>query len=331
VNEIKHIAILGGGSWATALVKILGEKNNLNIRWWIRDEDTARHINQYGRNPKYLTSVGIKSYQVYALTNLAEVLEQAELVILAVPGAFLHKALQKISLPSDASYLSAIKGMIPETRQVVARYLETTHAVPSNRIAVLSGPCHAEEVALEKLSYLTIASLEQEPARSIAELISCRYIRTSVSSDLYGAEYAAVLKNIYAIAAGIAHGLAYGDNYQAVLVASAIREMERFLDAIHEVHRDVKESAYLGDLLVTAYSQFSRNRTFGTMLGKGYSVANAQLEMSMIAEGYYATESVFALNRELGVHMPILDAVYQIIYQKSHAAQTWNSLNHELS
>ncbi len=330
MTTISKICILGGGSWASALVKILGEKPNLSLRWWIRNEEVAAHINTYGHNPKYLSSVGFKQYQVHAFTNFSEALETAELVIVAIPGAFLHKALNDKTLPRNAMYLSAVKGMIPETRQVVARYLQSEHQINPAQIAVLSGPCHAEEVALEKLSYLTIASLASEPARSIAELLSCRYIRTSVSTDLYGAEYAAVLKNIYAIASGIAHGLGYGDNYQAVLVAAAIREMERFLDAMHETHRDVKESAYLGDLLVTAYSQFSRNRTFGNMLGKGYSVANAQLEMNMIAEGYYATDSIYSLQQELGVNMPILDAVYNVLYRKRPTAQTWNALNHEL-
>jgi glycerol-3-phosphate dehydrogenase (NAD(P)+) len=330
VTTISKICILGGGSWATALVKILGEKPNLSLRWWIRNEEVAAHINTYGHNPKYLSSVGFKQHQVQACTNFSEALEAADLVIVAIPGAFLHKALSNKKLPQHALYLSAVKGMIPETRQVVARYLQTEHQIHPGNIAVLSGPCHAEEVALEKLSYLTVASTEPEPAKAIAELLSCRYISTSVSTDLYGAEYAAVLKNIYAIASGIAHGLGYGDNYQAVLVAAAIREMERFLDAMHEAHRDVKESAYLGDLLVTAYSQFSRNRTFGTMLGKGYSVANAQLEMNMIAEGYYATESIYSLQQELGVQMPILDAVYKVLYGKRPAAQTWNVLNHEL-
>jgi len=331
LKVIKNICILGGGSWATALVKILGEQQILNIRWWLRNEDDARHINQFGHNPKYLSSVAINTRQVLALTNITEACRNADLIVLAIPGAFLHRALHQVALPTDTYYLSAIKGMVPESRQVVARYLESQHGIHPMNMAILSGPCHAEEVALEKLSYLTIASLEEEPAQAIAALLTCRYIRASVSHDLYGAEYAAVLKNIYAIAAGIAHGLGYGDNYQAVLVASAIREMERFLDALHEVHRDVKESAYLGDLLVTAYSQFSRNRTFGTMLGKGYSVANAQLEMNMIAEGYYATDSVYTLNKELGVHMPLLEAVYHIIYGKHPVAETWNALNHHLS
>lgn len=331
MNKISNVCVLGGGSWATALVKIIGEQSGQKIRWWLRNEADVRHINQFKHNPKYLSAVAINTGQVHAMSNLEDACYGADLIILAIPGAFLHKALQAYKLPTETYYLSAIKGMIPETRQVVARYLESAHGINPGRIAVLSGPCHAEEVAMEKLSYLTIASLEHEPAHSIASLLSCRFIRTSMSHDLYGAEYAAVLKNIYAIASGIAHGLGYGDNYQAVLVSAAIREMERFLDAMHETHRDVKESAYLGDLLVTAYSQFSRNRTFGTMLGKGYSVAHAQLEMNMIAEGYYATESIYSLQQELGVNMPLLDAVNAIVYGKKPAAEVWQQLSNSLS
>lgn len=317
------LCVLGGGSWATALVKIIAENRDVQIQWYVRNGEDAAHINQYGHNPKYLSAVQIRTDRVQAMSDADACLKDAELILLAVPSAFLHKTLDGLQLPNDAYYLSAIKGIIPETRQVIARYLEQSHGIDPEKMAVVTGPCHAEEVALEKLSYLTVASLLEEPAHSIASLLSCRYILTSVSQDLYGAEYAAVLKNIYAIAAGIAHGLGYGDNYQAVLISHAIREMERFLDALHETHRDVKDNAYLGDLLVTAYSQFSRNRTFGNMLGKGYSVAHAQLAMNMVAEGYYATDSVYNLNKELGVYMPLLDAVYAVVYGQQPAAVVW--------
>lgn len=303
----------------------------MRIRWYLRNAADAAHINEYGHNPKYLSAVQIRTDRVTACSDAGECLQDAELVLLAVPSAFLHQTLEGLNLPHDAYYLSAIKGIVPETRQVIARYLEQSHGIAPEKMAVVTGPCHAEEVALEKLSYLTVASLHEEPAHSIASLLSCRYILTSVSQDLYGAEYAAVLKNIYAIAAGIAHGLGYGDNYQAVLISHAIREMERFLDALHETHRDVKDNAYLGDLLVTAYSQFSRNRTFGNMLGKGYSVAHAQLAMNMIAEGYYATDSVYRMNKELGVYMPLLDAVYAVVYAQQPAAQIWQRFSREIN
>jgi len=324
------LTVLGGGSWATALVKIIAENRDIQIRWYLRNKEDAAHINQYGHNPKYLSAVQIRTDRVHASSDAAACLKDAGLVLLAVPSAFLHKTLEGLELPKDAYYLSAIKGIVPETRQVIARYLEQTHGIAPEKMAVVTGPCHAEEVALEKLSYLTVASLLEEPAHSIASLLSCRYILTSVSQDLYGAEYAAVLKNIYAIAAGIAHGLGYGDNYQAVLISHAIREMERFLDALHETHRDVKDNAYLGDLLVTAYSQFSRNRTFGNMLGKGYSVAHAQLAMNMVAEGYYATDSVYNRNKELGVHMPLLDAVYAVVYGQQPATAVWQRFSQEM-
>jgi glycerol-3-phosphate dehydrogenase (NAD(P)+) len=325
-----QLTVLGGGSWATALVKIIAENQDVQINWWLRNEADAQHIRTYGHNPKYLSAVQIRNEKVHAMSDIKQACSGSELIILAIPSAFLHRVLQGFELPAEPYYVSAIKGIVPETRQVIARYLETEHHLSPRQLAVVTGPCHAEEVALEKLSYLTVASLPEEPAASIADLLACRYIRTTVSQDLYGAEYAAVLKNIYAIAAGIAHGLGYGDNYVSVMICHAIREMERFLDALHETHRDVKDNAYLGDLLVTAYSQFSRNRTFGNMLGKGYSVTHAQLEMNMIAEGYYATDSVYLMNRELGVHMPLLDAVYAVVYGKRPAQEVWQRVSLEL-
>jgi glycerol-3-phosphate dehydrogenase (NAD(P)+) len=243
----------------------------------------------------------------------------------------LASTLKQVVLDKNLVYVSAVKGIDPESKQVIARYLQNTFQIPENNIGLITGPCHAEEVALEKLSYLTISALETEVAERIEKIISCRYINTCVNNDLYGAEYAAVLKNIYAIGSGIAHGLGYGDNFQAVYVGAALREMETFLDALHETHRDVKNAAYLGDLLVTCYSQFSRNRTFGNMLGKGYSVASAQLEMNMIAEGYYATDSVEILCREMGIHLPVLHAVYEVVYGGKGAKSIFSNLAADLN
>ena len=253
------------------------------------------------------------------------------MLVLAVPSAFLHIALKDTRLPEEKVYVSAVKGVDPTTRQVIARYLENVHGIHPRQIGLITGPCHAEEVALEKLSYLTVAALDEQLASGIEQHLKCRYINTCTNNDLYGAEYAAVLKNIYAIGAGIAHGLGYGDNFQAVYTGAAIREMETFLDALHETHRDVKNAAYLGDLLVTCYSQFSRNRTFGNMLGKGYSVKSAQLEMNMIAEGYYATESMQMMCNELNVQAPIIQAVYDVVYGQKPAALIFGQLARQLS
>jgi glycerol-3-phosphate dehydrogenase (NAD(P)+) len=245
---------------------------------------------------------------------------QSDWILLCVPAAFLKDALSDIR-PEDLKgkkIISAIKGIVPEHNLIVGEFMNQHYGIPLEDILVISGPCHAEEVALEKLSYLTIASPDTDIAANFAQLLSTRYIKTNVSEDIYGTEYAAVLKNIYAVASGICHGLGYGDNFQAVLIANAIREISRFVDVVHPIDRDINESAYLGDLLVTAYSQFSRNRTFGNMIGKGYTVKSAQLEMNMVAEGYYAVKSLHQINKNHKVHMPICRAVYAILYE-SHS------------
>lgn len=317
----KNIAVIGSGSWATALVKILTEGNNA-VNWWIRNEEVLSAIQQHKHNPKYLSSVQLKNELLCLSSNLEETISAAEIIFIVVPAAFLKNTLS--CLPKDIFQnkiiVSAVKGMIPDDNLIQAEFFNQQWKVPFENFAVVSGPCHAEEVALEKLSYLTIASQSEETRNAVCKLLACRFIFTTPSDDIWGTEYAAVLKNIYAIASGICNGLNYGDNFQAVLISNAIEEMERFVKAVHPIDRDIKDSAYLGDLLVTAYSQFSRNRTFGNMIGKGYSVKSAQLEMNMIAEGYFAAKCVYEVNKKFGVDMPIASAVYNILYQKFSAA-----------
>ncbi|MFQ5334717.1 MAG: NAD(P)H-dependent glycerol-3-phosphate dehydrogenase, partial [Flavobacteriales bacterium] len=234
-----------------------------------------------------------------------------------VPSAFLHETLSDIK-PDDLLnkvVFSAIKGIVPGDNMVVGDFFHKHFGVPYSHIGIIAGPCHAEEVALEKLSYITVASQDASVSRHMARALRCRFVRTIESDDIYGTEYAAVLKNVVSIASGICHGLGFGDNFQAVLISNAIREIKRFVDRVHPIDRDIKDSAYLGDLLVTAYSQFSRNRTFGNMVGKGYSVKSAMMEMGMIAEGYYAVKCIKEINRSHGVRMPITDAVYNILYE----------------
>lgn len=311
------IAVIGGGSWATALVKILS--NNVDtIHWWVRSADTADFISKYRHNPNYLSDVEINLTKVSISNDLSHTISSSEIIILAVPSAFLKPTLEKIK-PEDyknKTVFSAIKGIIPDDLLIIGDYLRQKLNIPLNRIGVITGPCHAEEVAMERLSYLTIASTDKDTATSLAALMNCRYIKTLVSDDIYGTEYSAVLKNVIAIASGICHGVGYGDNFQAVLISNAIREIDRFVSAVHPISRDINDSAYLGDLLVTAYSSFSRNRMFGTMIGKGYSVKFAQLEMNMIAEGYYATNCIYELNKKYNIHMPITSAVYHVLYEK---------------
>lgn len=330
----KHIAVIGGGSWATALVKILSDNATpKTIHWWLRKPDTLQHISKYKHNPNYLSDVPIDTSKVSLYLSAEDAIRKSEIIIFAVPSAFLHEMLKVVNPDclKGKIIVSAIKGIIPQKHQVAADYFYKYCGVPHQNQCVIAGPCHAEEVALERLSYLTIAGPDEGFARQVANLLSCRYINTQISEDLLGAEYGAVLKNVYALASGICHGLGYGDNFQSVLVANGSREMKRFIDKAMPLHRDVQESAYLGDLLVTAYSQFSRNRMFGTMIGKGCSVKFAQLEMNMIAEGYYATKSMFEINKKYGVEMPILAAVYNILYLKNSARTEIKLMTEKLS
>jgi glycerol-3-phosphate dehydrogenase (NAD(P)+) len=312
----KKIAVLGGGSWATALVKML--LNNVDtVGWFIRNKESIDFIKKYRHNPSYLSSVDLNTSKLDLSDDAGRIIREYDILVLAVPAAFLKDALHK----QENAFLnkrvfSAIKGIVPGENQIVGDFMMEKFGLPENHIGVITGPCHAEEVALEKLSYLTIACMDDESASYMASKLACRYIRTKVSDDIYGTEYSAVLKNIFAIASGICHGLGYGDNFQAVLISNAIQEIQRFLEAVHPIRRDIKSPAYLGDLLVTAYSQFSRNRTFGNMLGKGYSVKFAQMEMAMVAEGYYAVKCIDEVNKKYGVDMPITRAVYNIIYEK---------------
>ncbi len=310
--------MIGGGSWATAIVKMLSDnQTEKEIFWWMRNAEAIEHIKKFRHNPNYLSSVEIKLKEAHLSTDILHIIQAADYIILNVPAAFLKESLTDVK-PEDLKgkkIISAIKGIVPDENQIIGEFLHDQFQVPYEDILVLSGPCHAEEVALEKLSYLTIACTSLDTAGTFASFLNTRYIKTNVSDDIFGTEYAAVLKNIYAVASGICHGIGYGDNFQAVLISNAIREIKRFVDAVHPINRDIKESAYLGDLLVTAYSQFSRNRTFGKMIGKGYNVKSAQLEMNMIAEGYYAVKCIHIKNETLKVDMPICKAVYAVLYQ----------------
>jgi glycerol-3-phosphate dehydrogenase (NAD(P)+) len=317
------IAIVGGGSWATAIVKILGDNlADKEVYWWMRNADAVEHIKKYNHNPHYLSSVETKVPDDHLSTDLREIISHCNMVLLNVPAAFLKMALNGITAEDlkGKKIISAIKGIVPDDNLIIGEFMNRNYEIPFDDILVISGPCHAEEVALEKLSYLTIACQDLQQASSFAAMLNTRYIKTNVSDDIYGTEYAAVLKNIFAIASGICHGVGYGDNFQAVLISNAIREIDAFVRAVHPIDRDIKESAYLGDLLVTAYSQFSRNRTFGNMIGKGYTVRSAQLEMNMIAEGYYAVYCLHQINRTYKVNIPICRAVYAILYE-NHSPQ----------
>ncbi|MDJ1502552.1 NAD(P)H-dependent glycerol-3-phosphate dehydrogenase [Xanthocytophaga agilis] len=325
------ITVIGGGSWATAIVKILCE-NDVHIRWWLRNIEDVEYIRKFGHNPNYLSDVQINRRKVRTFYQLPKALEDATHVILAVPAAFIQDAMKDVR-PEDLQgkvIISAIKGLIPNENILITDWVESAFSVPKGQICVIAGPCHAEEVALEKQSYLTIASTDVLQAAHFAKMMSCRFLQAHAIKDIYGVEYCAVMKNVIALACGIAHGLNYGDNFQAVLVSNSMQEIQRFVDAINPMQRDLMASAYLGDLLVTAYSQFSRNRTFGNMIGRGYSVKSAQVEMNMIAEGYYAIKSIFAINKQYQVNMPISKAVYRILYEKASPASEIQKLKAQL-
>ena len=310
-----RILLVGSGSWATALLKIL-LFNKKDISWWIRKQETIDFINSYRHNPKYLSSVDIALEKDKIGANLKEMMAEKEIIILAVPSAFLADALNDLTKEDfeNKVIISAIKGTVGKDKEAVHDYLVNRFGINPKNYVAITGPCHAEEVASERLSYLTFSCTSEKLADKISLFFDNRFIRTNTSNDVTGTEYAAILKNIYAILAGICHGVGMGDNFQSVLVSNAMQEMKRFLDKICPMDRNLLETCYMGDLLVTSYSQFSRNRTFGNMVGKGYSIKSAQIEMDMIAEGYYATESIYALSQKLQIPTPLVDSVYHIVY-----------------
>ena len=312
-----QITVIGSGSWATAIIKILAE-NSVKITWWIRNKKDADYIKKYYHNPRYLTDVQVNPRKVKTTTSLQTAVKNAEYIILAMPSAFLVDTLKPLNKShfEGRKIVSAIKGMVPEKNMLVTDWMETQFGVSQKNMCVIAGPCHAEEIALEKQSYVTIASADFRIAQHFAGLMKNRYVNSNAISDIDGVEYCAIMKNIVAMACGITHGLGYGDNFQAVLVSNAMEEIKRFLDAISPNQRELYGSGYLGDLLVTSYSKFSRNRSFGNMVGRGYSIKAAQIEMNMIAEGYYAVKSIWEVNKKYNVNLPIISAVYRILYEK---------------
>ena len=316
MKQLGKVAIMGGGSWATAIAKMMLNQSD-TINWYIRRDDRIEDFKRLGHNPAYLTSVRFDTQRINFNSGINDIVKASDTLVFVTPSPYLKQHLKKLHTKiKDKFIITAIKGIVPDENMIVSEYFTKEYGVPKDNIAVLAGPCHAEEVAMERLSYLTIGCSDIAKAEIVAQHLTSPYIKTSVSTDVEGIEFSSVLKNVYAIAAGICSGLKYGDNFQAVLMSNALREMKRFLQVAYAKDRHVSESVYLGDLLVTGYSNFSRNRTFGTMIGKGYSVKTAQIEMEMIAEGYYGTKCMKETNRKLHVNMPILDAVYNILYER---------------
>lgn len=310
------IAIIGGGSWATAIAKII-VGNTHHIGWYMRRDDRIEDFKRLGHNPAYLTSVHFNMNEIVFSSDLNKIVQAYDTLVFVTPSPYLKNHLKKLKVGIREKFIvTAIKGIVPDENLVCSEYFHHVFDVPLDNLACIGGPSHAEEVALERLSYLTVGCANNEKATAFAKVLAGRFIKTKTSSDVIGIEYSSVLKNVYAIAAGICSGLKYGDNFQAVLISNALQEMSRFLQCVHPIERRIEDSVYLGDLLVTGYSNFSRNRTFGTMIGKGYSVKSAQMEMEMIAEGYFGTKCMKEINKYMHVNMPILDAVYNILYER---------------
>lgn len=314
--SVGKTAIIGGGSWATAIAKIVIDHTH-HLGWYMRRDDRIEDFRRLGHNPAYLTSVHFDVDEIFFSSDINKIVEAYDTLVFVTPSPYLKSHLKKLKTRiKDKFIITAIKGIVPDENLVCSEYFHRVYDVPYDNLAVIGGPSHAEEVALQRLSYLTVGCADQEKAQAFTEVLSSEFIKTKVASDVLGIEYSSVLKNVYAIAAGICSGLKYGDNFQAVLISNAVQEMNRFMTAVNPIERNVYDSVYLGDLLVTGYSNFSRNRTFGSMIGKGYSVKSAQIEMEMIAEGFFGTKCMKEKNRHHHVNMPILDAVYNILYER---------------
>ena len=323
----KCIGVLGSGSWATALVKILSE-NTLNLNWFIRNPESIDQIKSVGRNPKYLSYVDLNLDKLKISSDINKVIYDSDILIVAIPSPFIESSLiSSKKLLSKKILVSASKGIIPESFLTISEHLNREYNIPKKNLAIISGPSHAEEVAQEKLTYLTVGTNNLKLGEHISSLLNTKYIISTVSRDMTGIEISSSLKNIYSIMVGIAHGLGYGDNFISVLISHSTKEMSDFIEAFYKAKRKINHSAYLGDLLVTTYSSFSRNRTFGNMIGKGYSINSAKAEMNMIVEGYYATKNASLISKKLSKKFLIINVCYKILFENRSANRQMRELS----
>ena len=326
----KSIGVLGSGSWATALVKILSE-NTSNINWYIRNSDVIEQIKTDKKNPKYLSYVDLHLNKLRISSKIDQIIQDSDIIIIAIPSPFIESSLiSSKKLLSNKFLVSASKGIIPESFLTISEHLNQEYNIPKKNLAIISGPSHAEEVAQEKLTYLTVGTKNSKLGKYMSELLKTKYIISTVSNDMIGIEYSSSLKNIYSIMVGIAHGLGYGDNFLSVLISHCSKEMSDFIKDVHKTNRKINQSAYLGDLLVTTYSSFSRNRTFGNMIGKGYSIKSAKAEMNMVVEGYYATKNAFMLSKKLSTKFLIINFCYKILFENKSASRQMKELSKNL-
>jgi glycerol-3-phosphate dehydrogenase (NAD(P)+) len=328
-HVLQHqFTIIGNGSWSSALAKILTD-NGHTICWWMRSKEALQQLATTGHNPHYLSSVKFPVHQLKLEPNLEVAIAQSSVVLIGTPSAFVEEVLGILppTVFEHKIILSAIKGILPLQATLLNEYLERNFNFPLQQYACIGGPCHAEEVAAEKLSYLTFASESEPLATSLAQCFTNHYMKTVVSNDVFGVQYAAVLKNIYALGAGIAHGLDYGDNFLSVYITNCFSELQQFMEVIStQTQHHYNTSAYLGDLLVTCYSMHSRNRTFGNFIGKGYSVHAAKLELNMVAEGYYASKGVHVICERIQYHLPIADAIYDILWNQASPSVRFHTI-----
>lgn len=327
----KVFGVMGGGSWGTALVKILSE-NCEKINWYVRNQENVDYINKFKCNPNYLSSISLKMNKINVYSSIEYVTKKSDILVLAIPSPFLNSEIKKIeNAILDKHVFSALKGVVPESHLVVSEHLNQKYGVPLSNIGIITGPCHAEEVALEKLSYLTVANQDAQVGQFVKKSLQTKFINSKLSNDNFGVEYAAMLKNIYALVAGISNGLGYGDNFQSVLISNSVQEMKKFIRIIYKVKRNINGSEYLGDLLVTSYSSFSRNRTLGNMIGKGYSINSAISEMNMISEGYYATKNAYEIGLKNNTKFEIIETAYEILYNGKSPKKYLKDLSEKLN
>lgn len=319
-------AIIGNGSWATALVKIFSDNGN-HVDWYVRKEEDLNYIKAHFQNPKYLKKLKFNPDRITPSNELNTIISRNKWIILATPSAFLEKTFEQIKVPLNKKIIvSGVKGILPNSKMLVGTYLEKKFDVQTEQIVVIAGPCHAEEIAKNRLSFLTLGCSDLNVALSLKSLMSNSYLNITISEDVTGIEIAAVIKNIYAMVAGIAKGLDYGDNFQSVLICNSIVEMKALLNKINPTNRNIDNTVYLGDLIVTAYSEYSRNRRFGELIGKGYSTQAALQKMKMIAEGYFASKNFTSLKKGIDVETPIIDSLYDVLFKEESAEKTMKKL-----
>lgn len=325
---MKKFTVLGNGSWSSALVKILSD-NGIAVNWWMRSEEAVSHLLEHGHNPNYLTSVEFEKEYILPTTDLEMAIKDGEIILIGIPSAYVTQVFENLpkNILENKKILSATKGLVGEQHELMNHYLRNNYSFEKENYFCITGPCHAEEIAAEKLSYLTFGGYDEAATKEIANCFQSHYLKTVTSKDVKGIQYAAVLKNIYALGAGIAHGLDYGDNFQSVYITNCFAELQNFMDEMAtEQQHHYNTSAYLGDLLVTCYSLYSRNRTFGNFIGKGYSANAAKLELNMVAEGYFAAKGIFELNQKQKINMPIAETVFDILWNRKSAKKSFKKL-----